>query len=86
MTCLLYGADGDSGRTRNNEVAIFDVWANFIQHKRNDVWFDGQEKNITFAYGFFVAGGEIDTKFLQKYTHHKVTLSKDSERHTHNSL
>lgn len=66
VTCLLDGADGDSGRTRHNEVAIFDVWANFIQHKWNDVWFDSQEEDITFAHGFFVTGSEVDTEFLQK--------------------
>lgn len=64
-TCLLYGADGDSSRTWHNEVSIFDVWANFIQYKWNDVRFDGQEKNITFAYCLFVAGGEMDTEFLE---------------------
>lgn len=64
MTCLLYRADSDTCSTGHNEVTIFDVWSNFIQHKRNNMWLHSQEENITLAHGFFVAGGEIDTQFL----------------------
>lgn len=65
MTCLLYGADGDTCRTGHDEVTVLDVGANLIQHKRDDVWLDGQEENIAFADRLFVAGGEIDAQFLK---------------------
>lgn len=68
MTCLLYRADGDTCSTGHNEVTIFDVWSNLIQHKGDDVRLHGQEDNITLAHCLFVAGGEIDAQFLYKLT------------------
>ncbi|TNN72684.1 hypothetical protein EYF80_017133 [Liparis tanakae] len=49
-------ADGDTCSTGHNEVTVFDVWSNLIQHKGDDVRLHGQEENITLAHCLFVAG------------------------------
>lgn len=64
LTHLLNRADGDACSTGHDEVAVFDVWADLIQHEGNDVGLHSQEQNIAFADRLFVAGGEVDTQFL----------------------
>lgn len=64
LTRLLYRADGDTRSTGHDEVAVFDIWPDLVQHEGNDVRLHGQKQNITFADCLFVAGGEVDTQFL----------------------
>lgn len=64
QTHLLYRADGDTGSTGHDEVAVLDVRSDLIQHKGNDVWLHSQEQNIAFADRLFVACGEVDTQPL----------------------
>ncbi len=82
MTCLLYRADGDTRSAGHNEVTIFDVWSNLIQHERNDVRLHSQEENIASAHCLFVAGGEIDTQFLHKGHLFSTSLGRTIHRNS----
>lgn len=80
LTHLLYRADGDTRSTGHDEVAVFDIWPDLIQHEGNDVRLHGQKQNITFADRLFVAGGEVDTQFLDIKKRQMCNVSHTEKR------
>lgn len=46
-TNLLYGADGNTCSTGDDEMTVLYVWSNLIQNKGDDVGLHSQEEHIT---------------------------------------
>lgn len=80
---LLNGANGDSSSTGHNQVTVFNVWADLIQHKWDDVWLHSQKQNITLLHSLFVAGGEVHSHFLQTQTSYIKTQYYEELAYTH---
>lgn len=63
-TDLLYGADGDTGCTGHDKVAILDVGPNLVQDEGDDVRLNGQKEHVALADGLLVAGRHAHPHFL----------------------
>lgn len=63
---LLYGADGDTCSTGDDEMTVLDVRPNLIQNEGDDVGFHSQEEHVTLIDGLFVASRQVHPHFLPK--------------------